>query len=109
MSAKLTYPVDLYVQFWNAGETDRMSGCFAADAVVHDEGRTYESLAKQWVVATGKKYNHTITPLEWVQRNTRTVLAARLTGNFPGAASPATLQFNFLLDRGKIISLEIHP
>ena len=106
MSAKLTYPVDLYVQFWNAGETDRMSGCFAADTVVHDEGRTNESLAKQWVVATGKKYNHTITPLEWV-RDTRTVLAAGLTGNFPG--SPATLQYNFLLDRGKIISLEVHP
>jgi hypothetical protein len=59
-----------------------------------------------WVADTKKKYNHTIAPLEMDHRDGRTILKAKLTGNFPG--SPVTLEFSFALADGKIVSLQIH-
>ena len=56
---------------------------------------------------TKRKYNHTVAPLAIAQRDGTTILTARLTGNFPG--SPVTLQFCFVLEDGKIASLEIRP
>ena len=55
---------------------------------------------------TKKKYDHTVAPLEVALRDGRTILKARLSGNFPG--SPVTLEFSFVLEGGKIVSLEIH-
>jgi hypothetical protein len=52
-----------------------------------------------------KKYGHTIHPLEITHRDGKTVLKAELTGNFPG--SPITVEFSFVLESGKIVSLEI--
>jgi len=40
------------------------------------------------------------------KRGGKAVLKARLSGDFPG--SPATLEFVFALEGGKITSLEIH-
>ena len=100
--------VDLYVKAENAGDVESLSECFAPHATVHDEGRTYVGLAaiREWKAETKKKYNHTVEPLGAAERNGKTVLKARLTGNFPG--SPATLEFSFVLEDGKIVSLEIH-
>jgi hypothetical protein len=44
MSLKLPLPVELYVRIENAGETDALSTCFADNATVRDEGRTYQGL-----------------------------------------------------------------
>lgn len=41
MSLDLPLPIDLYVQIENSGDVDALSACFASDATVHDEGRTY--------------------------------------------------------------------
>jgi len=108
MSIHLPPPVDLYVKIENSGEVDALSGCFALDATVHDEGHTYRGLAaiKKWKAGTKKKYGHTIHPLEITDRDGQTVLKAALTGNFPG--SPITVELSFVLESGKIISLEIH-
>jgi SnoaL-like protein len=100
--------IGLYVKAENAGDVELLSQCFAPDAVVRDEAHTYEGLAaiKQWKADTKKKYNHTVEPLALAQRKGNTVLKAKLTGNFPG--SPVTLEFSFVLEDGKIVSLEIH-
>jgi hypothetical protein len=99
--------IDLYIKAENAGDVESLSECFAPNAIVHDEAHTYEGLAaiKEWKAETKKKYNHTVAPLEIAQRDGKTVLKARLTGNFPG--SPVTLEFSFVLEDGKIASLEI--
>ena len=108
MSIQLPPPVDLYIQLENAGDTERLSECFAPNAIIRDEGRTYEGLAaiKAWKAETKKKYHHTVTPLAVAQQKGKTVLKAQLTGNFPG--SPVTVNFAFVLEAGKILSLEIH-
>jgi SnoaL-like domain len=108
MSIQLPPAIDLYVKAENSGDIQAMSECFAPNAIVRDESRTYKGLAaiKEWKAQTKKKYNHSVAPLEVAQRDGRTLLKARLTGNFPG--SPVTLEFSFVLEGGKIASLEIH-
>ena len=107
MSIHLPPAVDLYVKVENSGEVEALSGCFALDATVHDEGHTYRGLAaiKKWKARTKKKYSHTIHPLEITHRDEKTVLKAALTGNFPG--SPVTVEFSFVLESGKIVFLDI--
>ena len=108
MSIHLPRPIDLYVKAENSGDVEALSECFAPDATVRDEGRTYKGLAaiKEWKAETKKKYNHTVFPLQVAERDAMTVLKARLAGNFPG--SPVTLEFSFVLQGGKIASLQIH-
>jgi SnoaL-like domain len=106
MSIQLPASIERYVQIANSG-TAEAAECFAPDAVVRDEGQTYEGTAaiKNWMAATKKKYGHIIAPLELADRGGQSVLKARLTGNFPG--SPITVNFSFVLADGKIRSLEV--
>jgi SnoaL-like domain len=108
MSIQLPPPIALYVQLENAGDTETLSACFAPNAIVRDEGHTYEGLVaiKAWKAGTKKQYHHTVTPLGIAQQPGKTVLTATLTGDFPG--SPVTVNFDFVLEAGKILSLEIH-
>ena len=108
MSVLLPAPIGLYVDIENSGDVEALSECFASNATVRDEGHTYEGLAaiREWKADTKRRYNHTVAPLDVAHRGGKTVLKARLTGNFPG--SPVTLEFSFVLADGKIASLEIH-
>ena len=94
-------PIERYVQIANSGTAEAASECFAPDAIVRDEGQTYEGVAaiKNWMAATKKKYGHTVAPLELAERGGQSVLKAVLTGNFPG--SPITVNFSFVLARRK--------
>jgi SnoaL-like protein len=107
MSVTLPAPIERYVQIANSGALETTPECFAPDATVYDEGRTYAGVAaiKNWMAATRKKYDHTIAPLELAERGGQSVLKARLCGRFPG--SPITANFSFVLADGKIRSLEI--
>jgi hypothetical protein len=109
MSIQLPPPIALYVELENAGDTATLSTCFTPNAIVRDESHTYEGLAAitAWKAETTKKYHHTITPLDVAHQQGKTFLTAQLTGTFPG--SPVTLHFDFVLEAGKILSLEIHP
>jgi hypothetical protein len=107
MSIQLPAPIERYVQIENSGALEAVPECFAPDAIVHDEGQTFEGVAaiKNWMTATRKKYDHTVAPLELAERGGQSVLKARLAGSFPG--SPITVNFSFVLAGGKIRSLEI--
>jgi hypothetical protein len=109
MSIQLPPPIALYVQLENAGDTEALATCFAPHAIVRDESRAYEGLAAitAWKAESKHKYHHTITPLAVAHQQGKTVLKAQLAGAFPG--SPVTLHFDFVLEAGHILSLEIHP
>jgi SnoaL-like protein len=108
MSIRLPVPIDLYIRMENSGDVEAVADCFAPDATVRDEGGTYRGLVaiKEWKAETKKKYGHTVAPLAVAHRDGKTILTARLTGSFPG--SPVTIEFSFVLEEGKIASLEIH-
>ena len=107
MSLQLPVPIERYIQIANSDTPEAVPECFAPDAIVRDEGQTYEGVAaiKDWMATTKKKYGHTVTPLELAEHGGQSVLKARLAGSFPG--SPITLNFNFVLAGGKIRSLAI--
>src|SRR5260221_14327599 len=106
MSIQLPAPIEHYIQIENSGALEAVPECFATDAIVRDEGQTFEGVAaiKNWMAATRKKYGHTVAPLECAERGGQGVLMARLAGRFPG--SPNTVSFIFGLPRGKIHSVE---
>ena len=107
MDINLPVPIAIYFAAENQGHIDIMAECFSENAVVRDEGQTIEGLAaiKQWLGETKSKYQHTIEPLAFAEKDGKTIVTNRLTGNFPG--SPIELEFVFTLDGDKIVSLEI--
>ena len=107
MIDNLPKPIALYVAAENSGDAGLLERCFGEDATVQDEGQTIKGLAaiKRWKSETRKKYQHTIEPLVYLQKDNQAIVTNRLTGNFPG--SPIELEFVFMLDRDKITSLEI--
>jgi hypothetical protein len=109
MAIHLPRPVEIYFESDTARDAEALATCFAADATVHDEDRTHEGLAAitAWKSEAGRKYEYTVEPLQAVQRDGKTVVTARLAGNFPG--SPVTLVYVFELRHDKIASMEIRP
>jgi len=107
MAVDLPAPIACYIAAENSGDTDALAQCFSEDAVVRDEAKTIKGLAaiKQWKAETRTKYQHTVEPLASVQKDGKTIVTNRLTGNFP--ASPIELEFVFELDGDKIASPEI--
>lgn len=107
MINNLPSPIALYIAAENSGDVNLLDQCFAENAVVRDEDKTIEGLAaiKKWKAETKKKYQHTVEPLKFVEKDGKTIVTNRLTGNFPG--SPIDLEFVFTLERDKIAALEI--
>lgn len=109
MSITLPPPIDLYFTSENAHDPSAVDRCFAAGAVVRDEGKTITGVAavKAWRIETGKKYHHIVEPLSVSARDGKVVVTAKVSGNFPG--SPIKLEHLFEIEAGWIVSLEIRP
>ena len=108
MPINLPRVVERYIASVNSNTTDALAAGFAATATVQDEGGTYEgtSAITGWMAETKRKYGHTIEPIDAIEREGKTIVTARLTGNFPG--SPVSLEFVFELEGDTITSLAIH-
>jgi len=107
MDVNLPVPIAIYFAAENQGRIEIAAEFFAENGVVRDEGQTIKGLPAigQWLGETKSKYQHTIEPLAFVQKDGKTIVTNRLTGNFPG--SPIELEFVFTLNGDKIVSLEI--
>ena len=108
MPLDLPKPIAAYFAA-SKGDREAVARCFTEKAIVKDEGHTYNGLAaiKKWKTDSSTKYTYTSKPFASEQRDGKTVITSRLTGNFPG--SPVDLRFFFGLDDDKIASLEIIP
>jgi len=89
--------------------SEAVAGCFTENAVVKDEGHTYQGRPeiKKWKDDTSAQYVYTCEPLQIETQDDQVVVTCRLTGNFPG--SPANLRYFFELQGEQIASLEIVP
>jgi hypothetical protein len=107
MTLTLAEPIARYFAADKSGPVDAVVRCFTNDAVVKDEGQTFEGHAaiERWRRESAAKYTYTCEPLRSEQANGKTMVTCRLEGNFPG--SPVELRHFFGLERGKIASLEI--
>jgi len=88
---------------------EAVAQCFTDDAIVRDEGKTYEGreAIQAWKAEASQKYSYVSVPQAIAREDDRTIVTSRLTGNFPG--SPVDLRFFFRLKADKISGLEIMP
>jgi ketosteroid isomerase-like protein len=108
MNMTLPPPLDAYLNAEATSDTASLANCFAADAIVRDEGRTIKGIEaiQAWKKDAKARYQYNVEPLNVSQDGAAVTMRARLTGTFPG--SPVALTYTFVLAGGKIASLEIH-
>ena len=106
-ATKLAQPVADYIAAANAHDIDAVAACFSRTATVHDEKRERRGITaiREWAVEVSEKYRPTVEVLGVAERDGRTVVTARVSGNFSG--SPVELRYAFTVTGGKIDRLEI--
>ncbi len=104
---KLAQPVANYIAAANAQDIDAVTACFSKTAVVHDEKQERRGIAaiREWAVEVSEKYHPTVEVLGVAERDGRTIVTGRVSGNFPG--SPVELRYVFTVTGGRIDRLEI--
>jgi ketosteroid isomerase-like protein len=104
----LPEPLSDYFRAANAGNADDASACFAADAVVHDEGEEHRGQAaiRDWLEEATRKYSPRAQVLMVTDDGKTTIVTAKVSGDFPG--SPVELDYGFQIRGGLISRLEIH-
>jgi ketosteroid isomerase-like protein len=107
MSAALSHPIQNYIDASNAHDVKSILACFTDDAVVRDENTTHrgKSDIEQWLKTTIEKYKFQFKPLRAEDRDNETIVTVQISGTFPG--SPITLDYHFVIDYEKIVSLII--
>jgi len=95
-------------------DADRRDGqavarCFTKDGIVLDEGKTHAGFAaiEAWKNEASAKYTYTAEPHTLQTQGRSYIVTSRVSGDFPG--SPVDLRYTFILERGKIASLEVTP
>lgn len=103
----LMLPEAIAQYFASEHNPEALAKCFKADAILKDDGHTYEGVQSvtAFLGAASVKYNATTEPFDIRDDDGYHVVRAKVTGDFPG--SPANLTYRFGLDRGLIDSLEI--
>ncbi|HEX2534071.1 MAG TPA: nuclear transport factor 2 family protein [Chitinophagaceae bacterium] len=91
----------------NRSDSTAFAACFTDNAIVYDEGRTYEGRAaiRQWNAGANKKYRTAMQLLDYEQEGEQGLLRARISGIFPG--SPIVLNYHLTFSGGQIKSLNI--
>ena len=109
MATSLPEAVSLFFDICNGAAVERLADCFTADATVVDENRTHTGLAAipAWQRLVRQAFQFEVTPIVSAGEGERLTVRARVVGNFPG--SPVVLEHRFVLERGRIRSLEIRP
>lgn len=106
MTINLPKPI---ADYFNAdlGDSAAVAQCFTENAIVKDEGNTYKGLAaiSQWKEDSSSKYTYTSEPFAYEEKENRSIVTSRLTGNFPG--SPIDLRYIFGVEGTRIATLEI--
>lgn len=105
MKPPLPAILERYFEAQNAHDIDAMVACFAPAAAVRDEGRDIvgTDAIRAWKGATSAKYHVTAEPLRCHVEDGRTIVVAKVSGNFPG--SPIDLTYRLGFDRDGRISL----
>lgn len=103
----LPTPIRTYFTAQAPQDGDALAAAFAPDAIVFDEGQTHRGpdQIRQWWLAAKGKYRHHADPVDAAEQGGKTVVRARVSGDFPG--SPAMLTFTFGLSGDRITALEI--
>ena len=110
MSIPETSVVTRYFEDDARRDIDAIVGLFTDEAVVVDEGQTYQGLAsiRGWQEGAASRYQYTTEVIGSERTDQENYLVTgRLTGNFPGGT--AELKWRFTVQDNLISHLEIAP
>lgn len=103
----LPQPIAAFYHASDVYDKELLAGCFAPNAVLHDEGMEFHGPAaiSEHILTANRdaKVHMEVTSLS--ERDGETIVTATLTGVFEG--SPLPLDFHFALEGGKIKALNI--
>ena len=104
---ELPIAIGAYFAAESQADADGVARCFVDAGVVRDEGGILRGVAaiRRWNALARAKYHHTVEPINAVERDGKTIVIAKVSGDFPG--SPVDLEHIFQLEGDKIASLEI--
>ncbi len=108
MKPQLQGVLERYFEAQNEHDIEALVACFAADAAVRDEGRDIvgTDAIRAWKAATSAKYRVAVEPLESRVEGDRTIVVAKVAGDFAGSPANLTYRFGFAED-GRIGALEV--
>ncbi len=106
-AVSLPPPIAAYYHASDVYDGALLAGCFAEDAVLHDEGMEFHEPAviSEHILKANKEAKVSMEITNCTPRNGDTVVTAMLTGEFEG--SPLPLDFHFILAGAKIKELNI--
>ena len=109
MTLELPNPIAAYFAADQAGDPQAVSRCFAADAIVRDEGAAHvgRDAIRDWKARASARFSYRVTPLAMGRDAGRIVVSGQVEGDFPG--SPVVLRYGFDLADGEIARLDITP
>ncbi|GAB3973289.1 nuclear transport factor 2 family protein [Spirosoma terrae] len=83
------------------------ANCFSETAVVFDEGKTHHGRKEiqDWITDSNERYQATMQPVSFEEKETESLLKAETSGNFPG--SPILLSYHLEIADELIQSLKI--
>ncbi|HTN45842.1 MAG TPA: hypothetical protein VL098_05795 [Flavipsychrobacter sp.] len=75
------------IQAQNTFDSVAYANCFAETGIMLEEGKEYKGRAEiqPMIDETNKKYQSVMEPLEYTEDGTSSVLAAKVSGIFPGS------------------------
>ena len=103
----LPQPIATYYHTSDVYDGDLLSGCFAKDAILYDEGKEYHGpkTISGHILEANRNAKVMTEITDCIEKNSETVVTATLSGSFEG--SPIPLDFHFTLESGKIKTLNI--
>lgn len=99
--------VNTYFEADKGDDADALTRVFSSEAVVEDESARHQGIKaiRAWWLAAKRKYHHVAEPIESSGAGNEVSVRAKVSGQFPN--SPATLDFLFTVENGKIVALRI--
>lgn len=103
----LPQPIAAFYHACDVYDDALLAGCFAADAVLVDEGREYHGpeAVSGHILEANRDAKVMTEVTNCAGKNEEAVVTATLSGSFEG--SPVPLDFHFTLENGKIKALHI--
>ena len=83
------------------------ANCFSETAIVYDEGKMHKGRKEieHWIADANERYEATMQPLSFEEKETESILKAEASGKFDG--SPIVLSYHLEIANDLIQSLSI--
>jgi SnoaL-like domain len=108
---KIPQPISAFIHATNTHNTNELLAAFTDTAVISDEGHDYRGIAeiKKWSEEKLIGAEVTLQPTKTIERNGKTIVTAKVDGNFDktGLPDPFQMDFDFTIDSNKVAALSI--